>query len=621
VSKSISDIENERAAIAQPQAPGQGGEHTWGAAHQDEPEPVSGGKLVTIMVSVLLGILLAALDQTVVGPAMPRIIGDLKGFEYYSWVFTIYLLTSTITVPIFGKLSDMYGRKWFFISGIAVFLVGSALSGLSQDIVQLILFRGLQGVGAGILVANAFAIIADLIPPAERGKWQGAFGAVWGLASVIGPTVGGFLTDNLSWHWVFYVNIPVGIVALAALITFFPHESKHHTRKVIDWLGVTTLTASVTPLLVALSFGQEWGWGSPQIVGMFVAAVVFLAVFIWAETRAPEPILPLHLFKNSIFSVSMLTVFFTGVGMFGAIIYIPLFIQAIQGGSATSSGNSITPMTMSVVFASIIAGQLMSRTGKYRVLAIVGGALVTVGMALLYTMNMGTERWVTIAFMIVLGLGMGISFPLYTLVVQNSVSFKELGVATAALQFFRSIGSTVGVAVLGTVVNTQFHTKFGPEFATRYDQLKAGVPATVAGQMPPADAFLKGLSNLNPQVLVSDQGVAQLKDQLVAHGTPATFVGQIVDLIMNAMKPALFGGIQEAFFIGTALVALGLVATLFLKEIPLRKSNRGSAMAMAEGGAPEGEVVGSRPERHIGEMPRRVPATVAVREEPRLARD
>jgi len=331
----------------------------WGA--QAGPE-VDRRTLLSVMGSVLLGMLLAALDQTIVGPAMPKIIGDLQGFEQYSWVFTSYLLTSTITVPIFGKLSDLYGRKWFYAGGIVVFVIGSILSGISSNIVELIIYRGIQGLGAGIIFASAFAIVADLIPPANRGKWQGAFGAVWGLASVLGPTVGGWLTDGPGWRWVFYVNVPVGLVALAVIIALYPRETVHAKDKSIDWLGALTLIASLTPLLLALSLGGTpgWDWGSSQIFWLFAAATVFLAAFIFVQARvAKEPIIPLDLFKNSIFTTSILTVFMTGVGLFGATLYIPLYIQAIQGDSATDSGNALTPMMISVVLASVLSGQLI----------------------------------------------------------------------------------------------------------------------------------------------------------------------------------------------------------------------------------------------------------------------
>jgi len=550
----------------------------------EEEKYLQGTQLLVVMLSVLLGILLAALDQTIVGPALPRIVGDLQGFDRYTWVITIYLLTSTISVPIVGKLSDMYGRKWFYMAGIAIFVVGSILSGLSNDMNQLIIFRGVQGLGAGFITACAFAIIADLIPPADRGKWQGLFGAMFGLASVVGPTVGGFLTDNYSWHWIFFVNVPIGIAALAVLFFTFPNDIKRGVKKAIDWLGAGALVFSLVPLLVALSLGgsRDWDWGSARVIGLFVMAAVFLVVFIFIESRAAEPIIPLDLFKNAIFSVSVGVVFLTGVGLFGAVLYIPLFIQAIQGDTATASGNALMPLTLAVVVSSVVTGQLVSRTGKYRIIGIVGMAVVTLGMGLLATMQMDTPRLALIIFMIVMGLGLGVAFPLYTLVVQNAFPIARVGVVTAAVQFFRSIGSTVGVAILGTVVNNQFHSQFPVELQKAVNAL----PAAAASNIP-VSQLSASLSNINPQALVSPEGLAGLKAQLLQLGTPQQAVDTIVNVILTAMKPALFAGIHEAFFIGTILLGVGLVLTIFLKEIPLSRSNRAPVpgASLAEGGA------------------------------------
>lgn len=597
------------------------------AAVAGEHPAVSNRRVLVVMIGVLLGLLLSALDQTIVGPALPTIIRDLNGFDHYTWVVTIYLLTSTISVPIFGKLSDMYGRKWFYITGIVIFLIGSGLSGLSGEVLklfgmassesgifELIAFRGVQGLGAGILAANAFAIIADLIPPAERGKWQGAFGAVFGLASVIGPTVGGYLTDNWGWRWVFYVNLPIGLITLAVLITTFPSGTTHTAKKIIDWWGAATLVASLTPLLLALSLGgtKDWEWNSGRIIGMFVAAAIFLALFIFVETKAKEPIIPLDIFKTRNFTASVIAVFFTGVGLFGAVIYIPLFIQAVQGESATSSGNAVTPLTIAMVISSVIAGQVISRTGKYKWLGIAGMALVTIGMFLLYTMGIDATRLQTTAYMVLMGLGMGVSFPLFTLVVQNAFPIQRVGVVTATLQFFRSVGGTVGVALLGTLVNNRTQAEFGPLFTQKLGS--EGVPGNFVQQL------LAGLGNLNPQVLVGKEGIAQLHAMLVKF-IPAqfqSFVPGIQDAILTSMKPALFKGIQEAFLLGTVLLALGFLATFFLKEEPLRKTNQRPGMAMAEGGAEsmQAEEIEAGREMAAGGMPA---TELAPEEEPELA--
>ncbi|HUS17559.1 MAG TPA: MDR family MFS transporter [Chloroflexia bacterium] len=533
--------------------------------------------LLVIMSGVLLGILLGALDQTIVGPAMPKIIGELNGFEHYAWVFTAYMLTSTVSVPIFGKLGDMYGRKWFYIGGIIVFLIGSMLCGIATDIWQLIGFRALQGLGGGIMFSNAFTIIGDLVPPAERGRWQGLFGGIWGLASVFGPTAGGYITDYLSWRWVFYVNLPVGLIALAVLLVTFPNMHYAEAgKKSIDWLGAATLTAAVCPLLVALSLGgtKDWAWGSVNTLGMMAVAAVFLGIFLFVESRAKEPIIPLDLFKNRTFTLSVIVVFLTGLGMFGAVSFIPLFIQAVQGDSATSSGNAVTPMMLSLVVSSVICGQLISRTGKYRVLGIVGMVLLTTGLFLLATMNVDTARWQTIGYMIIMGFGLGIAMPLYTLIVQNAFPMQRLGVVTSATTFFRSIGGTVGLALLGSIVNNRFLSQFHTELSARSPQVAAQLPAEFT-------------ANLTPQALVNPAIFDRMREEIAANGVPTSLIPQIIGAIQGAMKPALAVATTEAFLIGASTLVIAIVATAFLKEIPLRKRNDRPAVEAAEGANPE----------------------------------
>ncbi|MEE9202304.1 MAG: DHA2 family efflux MFS transporter permease subunit, partial [Dehalococcoidia bacterium] len=339
--------------------------------------------IVVTVIGVLLGLLLAALDQTIVATALPRIVSDLGGFDRFAWVFTAYMLASTAGLPIAGKLSDIYGRKPLYLVGIAIFILGSILSGTSQTMMQLILFRGLQGLGAAVIMANAFAVVGDIFPPAERGKWMGIFGAVFGLASIVGPLTGGYITDNLSWRWVFYVNLPVGLVAAAVLLAAMPHLRDRSVKRKIDFTGAATLVAAVVSLLLALTWaGNTYPWVSPQVIGLMSFSAAMLLVFWMVERRAAEPVLPPILFANRIFNVAMGVTLLTGIAMFGTIIFLPLFIQVVIGASATWSGAVLTPMMLSLVVGSAVSGQIISRTGHYRFLGVAGMAIMSVALYL-----------------------------------------------------------------------------------------------------------------------------------------------------------------------------------------------------------------------------------------------
>lgn len=549
---------------------------------------ISRSQLLTIMGGVMLGLLLSSLDQTIVGPALFKIVKDLRGLEHYSWVTTGYLLTSTITVPIVGKLSDIYGRKWFFVAGMVLFVAGSALCGqsagtgqfslfgydipnLTIGMAQLILFRALQGIGGGMITGNAFTIIADLVAPAERGRWQGLFGAVFGLSSVLGPTIGGYLTDNVGWQWIFYVNLPIGIIAVTLVTLTFPHLKPRDAggKRHIDWLGALFLTGAVTPILVALSLGgsADFPWDSSQTIGLFVVGGVLLIAFILREVFAKEPILPLDLFKNRIFTLSVVTMALVGIGMFGALINLPLFIQGVQGDSATASGNSTIPMMMSLIVVSAISGQILSRTGKYRILGIFGTLALTGGMLLLFTMTVDTPLWQTIIYMVIVGVGLGVAMPIYTVIVQNAVPVERLGVVTSATNFFRSIGGVIGVAVLGGVVNNRFTS----EYTSR-------LPDTMKNN-PQFSGFL---SHLSPQALVSPDTITAIGQQLQAAGLPASQVSVILAAIQAPIKPALAASLTQAFLISAIIVAVSIVATALIPEIPLRRSNARPAVEGAE---------------------------------------
>jgi EmrB/QacA subfamily drug resistance transporter len=515
-------------------------------------------KIIT-MIGVILAMLLAALDQTIVGTALPRIVRELGGADHLIWVVTAYMLASTVTVPIYGKLSDLYGRKWFFFGGIVIFLIGSILCGLSQDMFQLILFRVIQGIGGGAIMGNAFAIIADLFEPAERAKWQGVLGGVFGLSSVIGPALGGFLTDNASWRAVFYVNIPLGLVALGFIGFLMPRVASTIKDKVIDFWGAGLLVTTLVPLLLALSFGgREHAWNSGFILGLLAVAVASLAGFLWAEHKAKEPIIPLSLFKNRVFTTSVIVTFLTAAAMFGAIVYIPLFAQLVQGVSATDSGTILTPLMVGLIGASVISGQIISRTGKYRNLAIVGVGLLVVALLWLSTITPTVTHFQLLMHMIFLGLSLGLTMPVFNIAVQNAFDQSKVGVVTASTQLFRSVGGTVGTAVLGAVFSNALASKTPTLANTAYAQAA------------------KGLDVTNANIL---QGLLSAEGQAKVHATIAGLPMQAQAVVSQNFADFLFQarGIYSAsvgwlFFIGALVATAALIVTFFLPEIPLRQA-------------------------------------------------
>ncbi len=516
-------------------------------------------QVFTTLGGVMLAMFLGSLDQTVVGTAMPRIIADLGGFDRYTWVTTAYLVTSTAVLPIVGRLTDMYGRKWFYIAGIIVFLLGSALSGLSQTLTQLIIFRAFQGLGGGIMIANAFIVIGDLFPPSERGKYQGLVTAVFGLSSIVGPILGGFITDNLSWHWIFYINIPLGIPVIAVFIKFFPDIRPERIRHQIDYLGMATLVLCVVPLILALSWaGVQYPWKSPEVIGALVLSAVMGVAFMFIELRAKEPVIPLNIFRNRVVSLSTLAIFFVGMGMFGAIIFIPLYFQGVLGLSATSSGSFLTPMMLALVVASTISGQVLSRFGgHYRIQGLVGLAVMAVGIYLLSGMTADTCEAVAIINIVVMGVGLGIAMPLFIIAVQNAVPYKVMGIVTSTNQFFRAIGATVGLAIFGSVMASRFASN-----------LTAQIPPDVAAAMPPG--LLSNLSS-NPQALMDPQAMTALKEQFSQLGPQGA---ELVQQLITALKEALASSISDVFQIGLVAIMVAFVATLFLREVPLRRSHK-----------------------------------------------
>jgi len=536
----------------------QTGFHTSGIVQLTRPQ------LVGTMAGLMLGMLLAALDQTIVATAEPQTIAHLSGFDRYPWVSTAYLLTSTISVPIFAKLSDLYGRKWFFLAGAILFVIASGLCGAAGNfgflgidgMNQLILFRGLQGIGAGTMMGLIFTIVGDIFSPAERGRYQAFFSAVWGIASVFGPTLGGWLTDHVSWRAVFYVNLPVGLIATAAIYMEFPDLRPQIAKRRVDWAGVFTLIACMVPLLLALTWVTDYGWTSARVDSLLVTAAVMLAAFLYVETRAAEPLIPLSLFSDSVISVCSVAVFVLGMGMFGIVIYFPLFMQGVLGVSATQSGNLLTPMMLGVVTGSMLSGQTISRVGSYKFAAVLGSLAVAVAMILFSQMDGSTTRLEVLRNMIVAGIGMGLLLPVYTVAVQNAAPRKHMGAATASTTFFRSIGSTVGVAIFGSVLLTTYHRDF-----------LNGVPTSAP------KALLQPFSN--PLMLV------QIRDQLEAQFSRNAGGVELLHTLMANVRTALIHGLHLIFFTSAFIMAAAVLLNLLLKSVPLRKHSHESERAAA----------------------------------------
>ena len=520
-----------------------------------------------ILGAVLLALFLGALDQTIVGTALPRIVTDLGGNEYYTWVVTIYLLTSTITVPFYGKLSDLYGRKPMMMFGVTIFLVGSALSGLSQNMAMLILFRGIQGIGAGALFPIALAVIGDLYTPAERGRYQGLFGAVFGISFIIGPALGGLLTDNVSWHWIFYVNIPVGIVSLIVLARLLPTVKRAGATRNFDILGAGVFIVAISALLIGLTNKQSGDWLDPEVGGLIALSAVLGNIFLVIEARSREPIIPLDMFRNRTYTASLLSTFLVSFGFFGAIIFLPRWFQFVHGSSATESGYQIFPLLIGLIGSSIVSGLLVSRTGRYKAIIITGLVTMSVGIALMTQLKADTDITTLWVWMFITGLGIGPTLSVFTIVVQNAVPFRQLGVATSNLTFFRQIGGSVGLAVTGTIFGSRLVEELPGQLTA------AGVPAQAVGQFSNA-----GTSALDNLVGVGND----LGTQILSLVPPALqdSVKPIIPNIVNGIHSAFTIGVTAAFQIGLVTTILAAGTAFFLHEIPLR-THTGEAPAPA----------------------------------------
>ncbi|WP_211265501.1 MDR family MFS transporter [Actinacidiphila oryziradicis] len=494
-----------------------------------------------VLFGLMIAMLLAMLDNMIVGTAMPTIVGELGGLSHLSWVVTAYTLATAASTPIWGKLGDMYGRKGVFMTSIVLFLAGSALSGMAQSMDQLIAFRAVQGLGAGGLMVGVMAIIGDLIPPRERGKYQGMIAGVMAIAMIGGPLVGGTITDNWGWRWSFYINLPLGVVALF-MISVVLHLPKKRVQARIDYLGAALLTVGITSLVLITTWGgTQYGWGSAQIIGLGVLGVAALAAFVYAETRAAEPVMPLHIFRNRNFSLISVIGFLVGFTMFGAMTFLPLYQQTVQGASATNSGLLLLPMLLAMMVVSLIAGRVTTSTGRYKVFPILGGGLITVGLYLLSTMDTGTTRFMSGAFMAVLGAGMGFLMQITMLIAQNSVEMKDMGVGSSSSTLFRTIGGSFGVSMFGAVFTHQ-------------------VQSTMAARAGGTGASVTS-------------GSAQLSP---------TSIGKLPAAVKDAYLHAVASGTHHVFLWGAAISVIGFAAAWFVKEVPLR----GAPQAAAAGEEP-----------------------------------
>ncbi|MGC4782204.1 MDR family MFS transporter [Micromonospora zamorensis] len=519
-----------------------------------------------LMFGLMTGMLLAALDQTIVGTALPTIVGELGGINHYSWVVTAYLLASTASTPLYGKMADLYGRRPVFLFSIGTFLVGSLLAGLSQNMTQLIVTRGIQGLGAGGLLTLAFTIISDVVSPRERGRYQGLFGAVFGISSVAGPLVGGYFAET-DWRWIFYINVPLAILAIVVcyhVMRLIPFERRDHS---IDWLGAGLLVAGVSSLLLALSWGgNEYAWGSGVIIGLFVVGAVLGVLFVLQEARVAEPILPLRLFRSATFALANSALLIIGLVMFGSIIFIPLYLQIVKGASPTRSGLLMLPMMAGIIITSILTGRAMTRIGRYKWFPVAGSVTLLVGMFLFTQLEVATSLWVAFGFMVVIGVGLGLCMQSLILAVQNAVSVRDLGAGTSSATFFRSLGGSFGVAILGTVLSSRLASG-----------LSDRLPGAIA-QLPPQE-----------QAAVAASGGTN-----ISINDPATILA-LPGPVRAAIQGAFVDALDMVFLTAGLISIVAVVVTLTLPNTQLRGAGPQGATGGADPLGGEAPAPGGKP--------------------------
>ncbi|QGN45770.1 MDR family MFS transporter [Micromonospora sp. WMMD558] len=527
---------------------------------------LSARQIRLLMVGLMTGMLLAALDQTIVGTALPTIVGELGGINHYSWVVTAYLLASTASTPLYGKMADLYGRRPVFLFSIGAFLVGSLLAGLSQDMTQLIVTRGVQGLGAGGLMTLAFTIISDVVPPRERGRYQGLFGAVFGISSVAGPLVGGYFAET-DWRWIFYINVPLAILAIVVcsrVLRLVPFTRRQHA---IDWLGAALLVAGVSSLLLALSWGgNEYAWGSGVIIGLFAAGAVLGVLFVVQEARVAEPILPLRLFRSATFALSNAAGFVLGLVMFGSIIFIPLYLQIVKGASPTRSGLLMLPMMAGIIVTSVLTGRAMSQLGRYKWFPVAGSAVLVVGMLLFTRLEVRTSLWLAFFFMVVIGIGLGLCMQSLILAVQNAVSTRDLGAGTSSATFFRSLGGSFGVAILGAVLSSRLTS-----------ELAGRLPGAIA-QLPPEQ-----------RAAVAAGGGAD-----VSVNDPATILA-LPGPVRAAVQTSFVEALDLVFLTAGLIAIVAVLVTLALPDEKLRGAGPEGATGGTDGLGGDAPAPGGKP--------------------------
>ncbi|MCM3748418.1 MFS transporter [Paenibacillus pasadenensis] len=511
---------------------------------------------VSIMIAVMAAMFFAAINQMITSTAMPRIIAILDGMEYYTWTINIYLLTSTIATILVGKLSDMFGRKPFLLIGILLFIIGAFLTGTSTDVYQFIIYRGIQGIGAGIIQSTAFMAVGDLFPPRERSKWMGLMTAVFGFSSVLGPTLGGYLVDHMDWHWLFWIFLPLGVVAFFMILLLFPKMERKQGEQV-DYFGSLFITTTIVPLLLAFSWaGTTYAWGSWQILSLLGGGILSAIIFVLVERYARNPILPLHLFKNRIVTVSNTIGFLMNFGMMGAMIYLSFYVQGVQGVSATYAGYVTMPMSVFMVITSAFVGQRISKSGKYKRYALIGVPIMIIGMAIMIFMD---NVWMAALSMGIFGIGIGMGMPVFSLATQNAVSHTELGVATASSQLFRNLGGTIGIAVMGTVMSNNLER-----------HLKEAMTSPSAPDLSKLDPTLRDqlIAFANPTNLMNQPLIKQT-EQALPEEAKALFAA-----MLDGIRHALGQTLSLVFLVGTLVLCISLLLVFFLKEIPLRTSNQ-----------------------------------------------